>query len=144
MCSHDTFMDCPFYEQLQYVGDTRIQALVTLAATPDDRLVRKALRLFASSQLESGLVQSRYPSRVTQVIPTFTPYFVGMVLDWTKWRGGALARELFPAARRGTDAFERWLNRDGLLEINRSWNFVDWPGWKWGVPPTGSSAFPAC
>ena len=137
MCSHDTFMDCPFYEQLQYVGDTRIQALVTLAATPDDRLVRKALRLFASSQLESGLVQSRYPSRVTQVIPTFTPYFVGMVLDWAKWRGGALARELFPAARRGTDAFERWLNRDGLLEINRSWNFVDWPGWKWGVPPDG-------
>lgn len=29
MCSHDTFMDCPYYEQLMYVGDTRIQALIT-------------------------------------------------------------------------------------------------------------------
>ena len=29
MCAHETYMDCPYWEQLMYVGDTRIQALVT-------------------------------------------------------------------------------------------------------------------
>ena len=27
-CAGETYFDCPYYEQLQYVGDTRIQALV--------------------------------------------------------------------------------------------------------------------
>ncbi len=137
MCSHDTFMDCPYYEQLMYVGDTRIQALLTLALGRDSRLVEKALRMIAASRLESGLLQSRYPSRITQVIPTFTPYFVGMVADYARWRGGSLPRELFPVAHSGADAFENFLNRDGLIEIRRGWNFVDWTGWPAGVPPEG-------
>ena len=32
MCSHDTSMDCPYYERLNYVGDTRLQSLVAYAA----------------------------------------------------------------------------------------------------------------
>ena len=46
MCSHETYMDCPYYEQLQYVGDTRLEALITYALTSDDRLPRQALRTF--------------------------------------------------------------------------------------------------
>ena len=137
MCSHDTFMDCPYYEQLMYVGDTRIQALITLAAGRDSRLVEKALTLFCSGQLPSGLFQSRYPSRVTQIIPTFTPYFVGMALDYAKWRGGSGCRDWFLAAMRGAEAFERWIGPDGVLSIDRGWNFVDWTGWPHGVPPEG-------
>lgn len=73
MCSHDTFMDCPFYEQLMYLGDTRIQALLTLTVSRDSRLVEKALLMFAASQMEDGFLQSRYPSQTIQVIPTFSP-----------------------------------------------------------------------
>lgn len=53
-CSHETTMDCPYYEQLQYAGDTRLQCLVAYATTGDDALARQALRAFARSQEETG------------------------------------------------------------------------------------------
>lgn len=137
MCSHDSFMDCPYFEQLMYLGDTRIQALLTLQVSRDARLVEKALRMFAASQLPSGFFQSRYPSRVTQVIPTFSPFFVGMLEDYARYRGGPLVKELLPAARRVADAFDSCVGEDGLVSIPRSWCFVDWTHWYWGVPPEG-------
>ncbi len=42
-CSHETYMDTPCWEQLQDVGDTRIQALISYAVTGHDRLARQAL-----------------------------------------------------------------------------------------------------
>ena len=30
LCAHETYMDTPYWEQLQYIGDTRIQALVSM------------------------------------------------------------------------------------------------------------------
>ena len=30
LCANETYMDCPYYEQLQYFGDARIQAMLTL------------------------------------------------------------------------------------------------------------------
>ena len=40
ICSHDAYMDTPYWERLQYLGDTRIEALVTYVTTGDDRLPR--------------------------------------------------------------------------------------------------------
>lgn len=77
MCSHETFFDCPYFEQLQYIGDTRIQALLTMTVSPDDRLVRKALQILDWSRISNtGFTQSRYPSRSRQMIPTFSLWWV--------------------------------------------------------------------
>ncbi len=70
--AHETYMDTPYYEQLQYVGDTRIQALISYSVAGDDRLARQALHAFDDSRIPEGITRSRYPSSLPQSIPTFS------------------------------------------------------------------------
>ena len=76
--AHETYMDTPYYEQLQYVGDTRIQALISYAVAGDDRLARQAIKAFDQSRIPEGITRSRYPSSLPQNIPTFSLLWVGM------------------------------------------------------------------
>jgi len=141
MCSHETYMDCPYYEQLMYVGDTRLEILATYCLTHDDRLPRKALLLFDASRLPNGLTQSRYPSRSMQVIPPFSLWWCGMVYDYALWRDdAAFVRARMPGVRSVMDAFLACRNGAGLVEGPPGWNYVDWttdPTWNRGVPPDG-------
>ncbi len=138
MCAHETYMDCPYYEQLMYIGDTRLEALVTHVLTSDDRLPAKAIRLFHASRLPTNLTQSRYPSRVQQIIPTFSLWWIAMLHDTAYWRPQlALVRDMLPAVRNILDAFLAGQRPDGLINPPPGWNFVDWvPGWQGGLPPT--------
>lgn len=131
MCSHETYMDCPWYEQLMYVGDTRLECLVTHILTRDDRLPRKALTLFDQSRLASGWTQSRFPSRILQVIPPFSFWYVCMAHDYWMWRDDSdFVRQLMPGIRGIAEAARRTLGDDGLLAAPNGWNFVDWvTGW---------------
>jgi len=135
MCSHETYMDCPFFEQLQYIGDTRLQALVTYAISSDDRLPKKALKMFDVSRGTDGLTQSRYPNRVLQIIPPFSLWWVAMIHDYARWRGNrAFVADLMNGARTVLDAYRAKV-QNGLLGGMDGWNFVDWvPGWDAGMP----------
>lgn len=143
MCAHETYMDCPFYERLMYAGDTRLQMLATFVMTGDDALPRRALQSFAWSRVcgeaLDGLTQSRYPSRLRQVIPPFALWWVTMLHDFALWRGDpAFVDQLMPTARGVLDAMRRFCNSDGLLEAPNGWNFVDWvPTWEHGIPADG-------
>jgi hypothetical protein len=139
MCSHETYMDCPYYEQLMYAGDTRLQVLVTYATTRDGRLPRKALETFDYSRAASstGMTMARYPTKVLQTIPPFSLWWIGMVHDYQMWRDDAdFVRARLPGVRAVLEAFRRNINNDHLLESPKGWNFVDWvPGWSHGMPP---------
>jgi hypothetical protein len=137
MCSHETYFDCPYYEQLMYVGDTRLQVLVTYATTRDDHLPRKAMYMFDQSRLNWGMTQSRYPSHIRQVIPPFSLYWIGMLHDYSMWRDDlAFVKARMPGVRAVLDAFRKYINKDNLLTAPDGWNFVDWvPGWYHGTAP---------
>lgn len=143
MCSHETYFDCPFYEQLMYTGDTRLEVLATYAVTGDDRLPRKALRMYDASRIAArGLSQSRYPSRVTQFIPPFTLWWTAMVHDYALWRDDeAFVRARMPGVRQVLDHYLQFLTADGLLDPPEGLQFTDWvPGWRMGIPPAADPA----
>ena len=132
MCSHETYMDCPFYERLMYVGDARLEALTTYALMREDRLPRKAVEVFHWSRRHDGLTTERYPSTDPQVCPTFSLWWVCMLHDLAMWRGERdLVREMMTTARSVGEAFRTYLNDEGLVYAPPGWNFVDWaPQWR--------------
>lgn len=138
-CSHETYYDAPYYEELMYAGDTRLEILLTYIMNRDDRLPRKAIRLFDSSRLPSGMIQSRYPSWETQVIAPFSLWWVMMLRDYTYWRDDPeFVRRYLPGMRATLEGFQRFMGTDGLLHAPEGWNFMDWlPQWETrsGAPP---------
>ena len=154
LCALETYVDCPYYEQLQYIGDTRIQGLISLYVSGDDRLVRNAIELFDNSRLPEGLTLSRYPSFSPQIINTFSLFWVDMLHDYWRHR----TDEAFLRARlTGLQSVLAWFEaridpQTGLLGPLPYWTFADWADeWAWdeglgigGDPPgahTGGSSF---
>ena len=136
LCAHETYMDCPYYEQLQYVGDTRIQAMVSLYMTGDDRLVRNAIEQLDSSRTPEGATYSRAPSRLQQYIPPFSLWWIGMVHDYWMYRDDPqFVRSMLPGVRQVLSFFERYQRYGGELQRVPWWNFIDWTReWQSGVP----------
>lgn len=127
LCAHETYMDCPYYEQLQYAGDTRIQALISLYVAGDDRLVKNAIECLDESRTPEGLTQSRYPSWLPQYIPPFSLLWIGMMHDLWWYRGDVeFLRAYLPGIRNVLSWFESGLISSGLLGKLQWWNFVDW------------------
>jgi hypothetical protein len=126
--AHETYMDTPYWEQLQYVGDTRIQALISYAVADDDRLARQALRAFDASRIPEGLTRSRYPSNLPQTIPTFSLLYIDMLHDFWMYRPDTdhLTRSLVPGTRGVLDWFAGYEQPDGLLHEVPWWSFIDW------------------
>ena len=54
LSAFETFWDTPYYEQLQYVGDARIAALLAVYQTGDGRLLRNAIEQFDASRIRSS------------------------------------------------------------------------------------------
>lgn len=137
LCAGENYFDCPYYEQLQYEGDTRIQALISMYNTSDDRLVRKAIEDFYYSRTPDGLTQGRYPSNRLQVIPPFSLWWVSMLYDyWSLRPDPAYVKRFLPATEQVLAWFENRIDTSkNMLGPLQWWNFVDWnPAFKNGVP----------
>ena len=149
LCAGETYYDCPYYEQLQYGGDTRIQALISLYVSGDDRLMRKAIADLADSRTPCGLLYSRYPSKFIQIIPPFSLCWINMLHDYFMLRSDStFIASYIPVMEGILKWYTNKIDKEsGILGAMPHWNFVDWPPeWPWcdssptgGVPPGGIS-----
>lgn len=145
-CMHETYEDCPFYEQLQYAMDARTQILYTYAISADDRLARRCMEDFRRSQRYDGLLNCAAPRYDASVIPGFSIYYILMLHDHMMYFGDKeLLEEHMPTAEKILQFFHRNLSPEGYVKkvggLNgkaRFWSFIDWAV-EWesttGIPP---------
>jgi alpha-L-rhamnosidase len=145
LCAHETYMDCPFYEQLQYAGDARIQMMISLYMAGDSRLMKNGISLLNSSRTAEGATYSRAPSYLQQYIPPFSLWWIGMVRDyWMYVDDPDFVRSMLPGVRAVLSFYRTYQKPNGSLAHMPWWNYVDWvKQWPNGEPPAdpdGSSA----
>ena len=143
LCANETFFDCPYYEQLQYIGDARIQALVSTYVSGDSRLTKNAISALHASQLPIGITQSRFPCNQIQIIPTFSLVWVTMIYDyWMLNSDSIFIKSMIPGMQETLNWFGNRIDSSGMLGPVEWWNFVDWvdsKGWEEGEPPAAHS-----
>jgi hypothetical protein len=141
MCSHETYMDCPYYEQMMYVGDTRLQVLTAMIMSGEERLNQRTLELFDWSRQETGFVLERYPSTPLQLSTTFSMIWVLMLRDYAWWqRSPEFVKSCMKGVRGMLEEFKAHQKDAELLDNLPGWAFIDWvPSWFCGYAPDGEN-----
>jgi len=138
-CMHETYEDCPYYEQLQYAMDSRLMMLFTYYLSADDRLPRRTINDFYQSRMPSGLLQSRYPSVDPQVIPSFSLYWIDMLVEHYEHMADLkLVKQYAPTVLELLNWFHDRLTAEGVVGVtsNQYWTYFDWVDeWPLGSPP---------
>ncbi|WVF71849.1 hypothetical protein IAT40_006658 [Kwoniella sp. CBS 6097] len=128
-CMFDGYSDCPFYEQLQYSGDSRSVGLFHYLLSGDDRLMRQAITNFAASITPEGLTQSRFPSHVPQIIAGFSLYWILQICDHHLFFGDtAYAKSFVPKIDGVFEFFDSHIDELGLVSglSEDVWQYCDW------------------
>lgn len=136
-CMHEVFVDCPYYEQMMYVADTRVQMLIAYVTAGEERLPRRGMELFDWSRGRDGFTTMRFPSSYRQESATFAMIWPWMLRDFALWRDDApWLRQRLPGMRALMEGLQAVTDEAGLLQKPPGWLFADWvPGWFAGWAP---------
>ncbi len=135
-CAVETYMDCPYYERLQYIGDARIQLIVSYYNAGDDRLAKNALNLMDQSRQRDGVTTSRYPDNIAQLIPTYSMIYITMLHDYLMYgTDKEFLSDKVLGWRQILNYFLSFMDDDGSIKDIPGWLFTDWAeGWSRNAP----------
>ncbi len=142
LCTHETYEDCPYYEQLHYLWDSRIEALCGLAMAGDTTMPKRSLKLYRDSLEPTGLLHCRVPSRRRHRLPFFALAWVLMLHDYWRWVGPQerdFVRSCLFAADGVLVWFRNLLREDGFLGPVPHWSPL--PGSMGEAAHKGGSVF---
>jgi hypothetical protein len=127
LCSEDTYVDCPAYEQTFWVGDARHEALITYATYGCYALARRCWLLAGESLFRSPLVESQVPSGWQNVLTAWALLWVWACEEYYRYTGDeAFLKEVYPfVLKQMRNIAEKFIRYDGLMEIE-AWNMLDW------------------
>lgn len=126
MCTQDTIIDCPAYEQVLWTGDSYNISLINYYLFGNDDLIRRCLRLISQSLDRTIFPESHVPSGWQNVLTAWSILWIMAIKEYYYFTGDLnFVSEIFPFVKLTLKNFERYINADGLLEID-AWNMLDW------------------
>ncbi|MBQ7291961.1 MAG: hypothetical protein IJW76_09640 [Clostridia bacterium] len=130
-CTHETFVDCPYYEQGQYSMDGLLESLFALRLSNDTSMPKKFIEDLARGQNAEGLVPAKAPCTFDQLIPTFALFWVMTVREYLRYTADAeFAKKYTGTIDKVLECFNSFIDERGLVGETHYWNFIDWvPEW---------------
>ncbi len=141
LCMLDTYVDCPGYEQVFWIGDARISAAVNNVAFGAYALTGRCNRLVGQS-LRVDLAKVRPPHIASQRISLPPAHMVSgwheeipawsFLWIWTVWEqywntgDSALLAQIYPDVRDCLSRCAMFLTERDLLDVPDVWNLIDW------------------
>jgi hypothetical protein len=127
ICTQDNLMSDAYYEQMMYVGDSRVHAMVNLYMTGEEVWLRNAIEQFDYSRMPDGNITSCYPLKATFIHPTFSLVWVDMLHDFMMYcNDKAFVRGYAQSIRSTLNYFDVNLLPNGLVGEPVGSYFVDW------------------
>ena len=142
-CMLDTYVDCSFYEMIQYVQDAYLEMAYTLFLSSDYRMPQKLMLDTWQTRDYEGMMTAGAPMNYKMVTPTNCIYFLAMSRDYLLHTGDeAFVRPFLPAFYDILDWYKKIVNEDGVIGVFPYGCFIDWvndwvkDGWdiNWFVP----------
>lgn len=139
LCTTDTLVDCPWRENTLYFNDMLVEALTSLQAFGDHRVIARCYRLVLSQPSSTNLLPAAVPAgtivgmdhetsidRIT--LPSSNLLLPGMLEEYLLYTGdAALANECETALRDILQTVSTWEDPRGLITSpSRYWNMIDW------------------
>lgn len=136
-CMHEIFVDCPHYEQQQYIMDSTIECAVLSCMSPDVQMIKKCIADFAQSQHKNGLLSANYPSTYIQIIPGFSIFWIDLLKDYLNYSADTeFVKKYTGVMDRILLYFDSQFEKNGFITTSPYWDYVDWvPGWTDGTVP---------
>lgn len=128
--SQEHYEDSIWREEMQWLADARVMALVNYWVFGDSKLPAKSIRQFFRIQKEDGIIPAAGPQRMEGPTMDFSAHFVLMILEYYEYTGDKkLLEETFPKLLKLMQRFELAEDDDGLLTQKEGVNwsaFLDW------------------
>ncbi|MFQ6096260.1 MAG: family 78 glycoside hydrolase catalytic domain, partial [Armatimonadota bacterium] len=126
LCTEDTFVDCPAFEQTFWVGDARNEALITYTCFGGYDIVRRCLELVPQSMFRSPIPEGQTPSGWQSVLTAWALFWGMACAEYYGFTGETdFVEGLYPELRRMNEACLGMLDEKGLFSIE-AWNMLDW------------------
>lgn len=141
-CTHETFADCPFYEDQQYIGDARFESKYAWAISNDSLMQKKVIIDTLGSLQPDGMIASTSPNMWVQVLHMSSVYFIEHIRAYLRFTGDIdFVKSIVGAVGFCVSYFEGWKTPEGIINPTDGCRFIDWvTEWNRGLPPNGEKA----